>query len=196
MKIVFGLGNPGNEYASTRHNIGFICVDKMAEKYHAEPWSVVDKFKSAATSIVVGGEKVILIKPQTYMNLSGFAVQKVLEYYKVEVEDIIVIYDDVDLKIGEFRIKDSGSAGTHNGAKSIKETLKYKGVDFPRIRVGIDTETLADYDRDLSSFVLGKMSKDEEIIINGVLDQVVECLEFYWQQGIAQAMQKYNGKKA
>jgi PTH1 family peptidyl-tRNA hydrolase len=194
MKVVLGLGNIGDQYKNTRHNAGFIFVDYLAEKLSCPDWVFVDKFKADATSGFYNKEKVILVKPRTYMNLSGITAERVVDFYKVEDQDFMVVYDDIDLPLGSFRIRAGGSAGTHNGARSIKNTLGPRGFNFRRIRLGIDTKTEADYERELSSFVLGKMSEDELKILNRTIASATEALLFSWEQGMAAAMQVYNKK--
>ena len=136
MKVIVGLGNPGKEYENTKHNIGFLAIDRLAERFGINVKQI--KHKALTGEGFAEGKKVMLVKPQTYMNLSGQSVREVLSYYKVESEDFIVIYDDIDIPIGTLRLRAKGSAGTHNGMKSIIYDLKDDG--FPRVRVGIGGE--------------------------------------------------------
>lgn len=156
MKIVVGLGNPGLEYATTRHNFGFMFLEYMHQKYKFDINK--EKLDSLLGECVINGEKVIFMKPMTYMNLSGNAVVKVKNWYKVEDEDIIVVFDDIDINFGDIRYKASGSGGSHNGMKNIIQMLSTENIS--RIRLGIGN--LKHPEQDLSNFVLGKFSKDEE----------------------------------
>ena len=149
MYIIAGLGNPGKKYENTRHNIGFITLDYLAERHDIQINKI--KHKALVGEGRISGQKVLLVKPQTYMNLSGESLREVMDYYKVDIEDLIVIYDDIDLPAGTVRIRKKGSAGTHNGMRSIVQHL---GQDFPRIRMGIGNERKGD----LADFVLGGFS--------------------------------------
>lgn len=187
MYVIVGLGNPGKKYENTRHNMGFITIDKLAEKHNIR----VDKlkFKSLIGDGIIAGQKVLLVKPQTFMNLSGEAVKSIKEYYKVADENLIVIYDDIDLETGMLRIRKFGSAGTHNGMRSVVSQIKTD--QFPRIRLGIGNENKGD----LADFVTGGFTKKEvpaleNAVTNGVL--AVECI---LKTGIDMAMNKYNIKK-
>ena len=155
MKIVVGLGNPGEDYDKTRHNIGWMFLDYISKKYDFEIKK--KKFDSKVEEVNINQQKVVFVKPLTYMNLSGNAVQKVKSWYKVENKDILVIYDDIDIPFGEIRYKLNGSGGTHNGAKNIVQMLNSK--DFPRIRIGLGG--LKADEQDLIDFVLQKFSQSE-----------------------------------
>lgn len=180
-------GNPGLRYDNTRHNVGFLAIDKISEKMDIK----VDKNKFNA---IIGegyykGEKILLVKPQTYMNLSGESVKPIMDFYKVNIEDLIVIYDDIDVEIGNIRIKPSGSSGTHNGMRNICEML---GVSsFPRIRMGTGKVFSG---IDLKDFVLMKMSKEEMEIIDKVVENVYNSLIEILEHGIEKAMSIYNRK--
>lgn len=159
MKCIIGLGNIGEEYANTRHNMGFMCLEHLSNKYNIK----MDKKK---TKCVYGegniyGEKVILVKPTTYMNLSGEAILEIMNWYKLELEDILVIYDDIDLPFGEVRYREKGSSGTHNGMRNIIQNLKSE--DFCRVRVGIENRNGVPIP--LISYVTSKLSKEEMIIL-------------------------------
>ncbi|MGI9255128.1 MAG: aminoacyl-tRNA hydrolase, partial [Thermomicrobiales bacterium] len=132
MKIIAGLGNPGREYAKTRHNLGFMVVVELARRAGATGWKT--RFKAELLDIVIGGEKIVLVKPQTYMNLSGHAIREAAAWYKVPRQDVLVILDELDIPFGATRMRPGGSAGGHNGLKSINEQLG--GADVPRLRVG------------------------------------------------------------
>ncbi len=152
MKLIIGLGNPGRKYANTRHNVGFMYLDHLAIRYNA---NFTSKKQYAIADINVNGEKVLLLKPETYMNLSGEAVSSVIKFYKLSLTDIIVIYDDLDMQFGKLRAKQKSSSGGHNGIKSIISHVHSE--EFLRIKVGINNQ----YKRDVASFVLSKFSKDE-----------------------------------
>jgi len=186
MLIFTGLGNPGREYDGTRHNTGFDCIDYLAA-LHRIPIKKV-KFKSLLGEGMIGSEKVLLVKPQTFMNNSGEAVRDVLDYYGLEPNKLIVIYDDIDLNTGVIRIRTKGSAGTHNGMKSILYHLETE--NFPRIRVGIGKPAP---DRELVSYVLGRFTPEERSIINGAVERVAAACEEIVAAGIESAMGKYNG---
>ena len=149
MIVIAGLGNPGKKYENTRHNMGFLTIDRIAEKNDIK----VNKIKHRALvgDGFISGHKVLLVKPQTYMNLSGESLREVMNYYNVDIEDLIVIYDDFDIETGSLRIRKKGSAGSHNGMKSVIYQLKNDG--FPRVRVGIGKSGSLDW----KDFVLGKV---------------------------------------
>jgi len=157
MKLIVGLGNPGKEYEKTRHNAGFMALDFLVEHYGFEPFKSLDKGKSEMTKGEIAGQKVILLKPLQYMNLSGIATQAVAGYFKIERPDIIAIYDDVDIEFGSVRIRKDGSAGGHNGVKSLIQELG--GEDFIRIRLGIKPAT--PFKGALEDYVLGKLDADQ-----------------------------------
>lgn len=180
MKILFGLGNPGKKYAKTRHNMGFMVVDALAKKLDAE-WEDKPKLKAeiAETTFLnpetKETEKLLLVKPQTFMNLSGECVALVLNFYKATPADMTVVYDDLDLPLGTIRIREKGSAGTHNGMKSIIEHIKTE--EFSRIRIGIEArgETSPAL-QDTSSYVLSDFNKEEKPLIEKAINEVVEKL--------------------
>ena len=165
MYLIVGLGNPGKQYDMTRHNIGFHTIDYIADKYGAKLTKL--KFKAVYGEATISGEKVYLVKPQTYMNLSGDAVIKLKNWYKVDNNDILVIYDDFDIPFESVRYRDSGSAGTHNGMKDIVNKLATK--DIPRLRIG--TGGLKKENQEVISFVLSKFSKDELDELNNVFEK-------------------------
>jgi len=170
MKLFVGLGNPGKKYAETRHNVGFMVVDELAKK-----WSISlvedQKFKGEVGSTHINGEKIILLKPTTYMNLSGEAVQAVMDFYHLENEDVVVIYDDLDMETGKLRGRAQGSAGGHNGIKSI--ILHLAGDQFKRFKIGIDKSP---YGKS-SDHVLGKFSAEEMDYIGPAILRVVRACE-------------------
>ncbi len=187
MYVIAGLGNPGKKYAQTRHNMGFITVDQLAEKHNIK----VDrlKFKALAGEGRIAGQKVLLVKPQTYMNLSGESLREVMNFYKLEPEQLIVIYDDIDLEVGALRIRKFGSAGTHNGMRSVVYQLQ--SDRFPRIRIGIGSSGK----KDLANFVTGGFSKDEVPALEDAVTKAVCALECMLEEGIDKAMNQYNTKK-
>ena len=171
MKVIFGLGNYGKEYEKTRHNVGFIIIDKLAERFGVS----FDKkgFKSHYAEFNYKGEKVLLVKPQTYMNLSGQSVLEVVNFYKLDQSDILVIYDDIDLPIGKMRFREKGSAGTHNGMRNIINLMHTP--EIPRIRVGIDVERHPNFK--LMDFVLQRFSKQELSLIDEIYPEIEEKVE-------------------
>lgn len=181
MKLIFGLGNPGAEYANTRHNIGFIMLDDYIGE---NKWS--KKFNGLYIEKNINGEKYIFVKPLSYMNLSGGVVSSFVKYYKVTNKDIIVIHDDLDLPVGKIRIKVNSSAGGHNGIKDIIKSLNTQ--EFCRIKVGISNNK----DIDTKDYVLGKFSKADMDTIKNVEREVYEIIENYDFDKIDILMNKYN----
>lgn len=156
MKLIVGLGNPGKAYENTRHNAGFTCVMQFAN----EPFVLHKEFEAMLSEETHHGEKVISVLPHTFMNDSGRAVQKIAHFYKIKPADIIVVYDDLDLPLGTIRVRPNGSAGTHNGMKSIIAELGT--TDFPRVRIGIESRgTTSPQQQETTDFVLGKCTKEE-----------------------------------
>ena len=153
MLVIAGLGNPGRKYENTKHNMGFLVLDAFAEKNGIKIRKI--KHKALTGEGIIAGQKVLLVKPQTYMNLSGESLREVVQYYGVEPEELMVVYDDVDIPMGSIRLRKKGSAGSHNGMKSIIYQLQVD--DFPRLRVGIGTEKKGD----MIDFVLTGFSKEE-----------------------------------
>ena len=186
MYIIVGLGNPGKKYENTKHNIGFITLDFLAEKNDIKINKI--KHKALVGEGNISGQKVLLVKPQTFMNLSGNSVREVLEYYKTDIDKLIVIYDDVDIPMGRLRIRKKGSAGTHNGMKSIIYDIQEDG--FPRIRIGIGK----DRKMPLAGYVLGGFAKDERELIKTAVERAVLAVECMLEKGIDIAMGEYNVK--
>ena len=184
MYIIAGLGNPGKKYENTRHNLGFITIDRLAEKLKVKVNKM--KFKSLIGETIIGGEKVILLKPQTFMNNSGEAIREAVNFYKLSTENLLVIYDDVDIPTGKIRIRHSGSGGTHNGMKSIIYLLE--DDQFPRIRIGIGSESKGD----LVDYVLGGFKKEEVAPLEEACDRAVSAAICYVENGIDIAMNRYN----
>ena len=188
MKIIAGLGNPTKEYEGTRHNIGFSVIDKLADKYNISMNE--KKHKAICGKGMIEGEKVILLKPQTYMNLSGESVVNAVNFYKVDPEeDVIIIYDDIDLDVGKLRIRAKGSAGGHNGMKNI---IAHLGTQvFPRIRVGVGAKPK---DWDLADYVLGRFPKEELPEIEAGRETACEAVKIIVSQGVEAAMNRINGR--
>ncbi len=188
MFIIVGLGNPTNEYAGTRHNVGFDVIDQIADKYNI---SVTErKHRAFCGKGIIGGQKVILVKPQTYMNLSGESVRSVLDFYKVDVEsELLVIFDDISLDVGQLRIRKKGSAGGHNGIKNI---IQHLGTNvFHRIKVGVG-EKPKNYD--LADYVLGHFSKGEKEQMEEGYKKAVNAVELMLQGEVDAAMNEFNKK--
>ena len=186
--IVVGLGNPGAQYLHTRHNAGFLAIDYICNKYNAR----VNKsaHKALVGEATIGGKRVLLIKPQTYMNLSGESIKSALDFYKIKPENLIVIYDDISLDVGRLRVRRDGSAGGHNGIKSIIANI---GTQiFPRIKVGVGQKPHPDYD--LASWVLSEFKNDELKALEGTFPTVCEGLEKILTASIDDAMQVCNKK--
>lgn len=187
MKIIAGLGNPGKEYENTKHNVGFLTIDILAEKYDIKVNKI--KFKGLVGEGMIGTEKVILVKPQTYMNLSGQCIREIVAFYKLDMEDLVVIYDDIDLPMGNLRIRKKGSAGTHNGMRSIIYDLQDDG--FPRVRVGIGGERKGD----LANYVISGFSGDDRRLIEEAIVKAADAVACLVEDGIDRAMVDYNTKK-
>lgn len=187
MYLIVGLGNPGREYEHTRHNVGFDSIDKISSRYNIDLNRT--KFKGMYGEGFINGEKVILLKPLTYMNLSGESVGEIANFYKIKSEDIIVIYDDVDLEVGRIRIRKKGSSGGHNGIKSILYHLVNE--DFTRIKLGVGKA-----ERDMISHVLGKFNVGDREKVEGVLNCTLDIVDTIIKEGADSAMNKYNNFKA
>lgn len=188
MFIIVGLGNPTKEYDNTRHNIGFAAIDMLADKYGINVTEV--KHKSLIGKGVINGNKVILVKPMTYMNLSGEAVRAVIDYYKVdEEEELLVIYDDISLDVGQLRVRKKGSAGGHNGIKNI---IAHLGHDtFQRIKIGVGEKPKG---YDLADYVLGHFSKEDLATLKEGMERVDGAVNLILQGEIQEAMNRYNTK--
>ena len=185
MYVICGLGNPGKKYANTRHNMGFITIDQLAEKHDIKVDRV--KFKALVGEGRIAGQKVLLVKPQTYMNLSGEAVRQAMDFYKIVPEELIVIYDDIDIPTGTFRIRKKGSPGTHNGMRSI---LQHLGDNkFPRVRIGIGKSKVIP----LADYVLGHFGKEETEPMKKAVEHAAKGTLSIVADGLDLAMNKYNG---
>lgn len=184
MKIIVGLGNPGAKYKETRHNIGFKAVEEIASRYRVEKEEC--KYDGLIGHIRIGDEKVLLVKPLTYMNLSGKAVAPLLHFYKLDLKDLLVIYDDMDLPPGSLRIRAKGGTGGHKGVLSLTEMLKSQ--EFARIRVGIGRPS-----DDTIDWVLGEFSPEEKPLMEEAVKKAADAAVCWVLEGIEKAMNKYNG---
>lgn len=187
MYIIAGLGNPGLKYKNTRHNVGFFAIDSLASKLGVR--FKKKHFSGITAEAKMGGEKVLLLKPLTYMNLSGDCVAEAVAYYKLPTDHLIVIYDDIDLELGRLRIRASGSAGSHNGMRSIIGRIRT--YEFPRVRVGIGAPPPY---LDLKDYVIGKLSKKEKLQLEEAAARAADAAAEIVQRGIGSAQQKYNTK--
>ena len=185
--LIVGLGNPGEKYENTRHNVGFQVIDELAER-QGKPVQRL-KFKALTGLLTIGGEKALVMKPVTYMNLSGEAVRPAADFYKLPPERILVISDDVALAAGRLRIRAKGSAGGHNGLKNI---IQHLGTDqFPRIRVGVGEKPHPDYD--LADWVLGRPQGEDKKAIDAAVKRAADAVECILTQGLERGMGKFNG---
>ncbi len=185
MYMIVGLGNPGDKYAATKHNVGFWVVDRLASAMN------VTTFKKQCQSLTAisfwKGKKILLVKPQTFMNLSGQAVIELLNYYNEQIDDFLVIHDDLDLPPGQLRFKQSGSSGGHNGIKNIAQHLNSNEFDRLKLGIGRSNNTV--------DYVLSPFSQKEKIILDEAVDLAVEAIGFWLEKGIKDAMNHYNQKK-
>lgn len=188
MYYIVGLGNPGLQYENTRHNVGFMTIDYLANKYDIDVRK--SKFKSLYGQGEISGHKVMLIKPQTYMNNSGEAVREIRNFYKFDIDKLIVIYDDIDIDFGTIRIRKKGSAGSHNGMKSI--IYQIQDDQFPRIKVSIGKKPEK---WDLANFVLSGFSKEEAEILEDEIRIAAEAIEIILKDDVDKAMNKCNSIK-
>lgn len=187
MYIIVGLGNPDREYTATRHNIGFDAVTRIADDYHIT--LDMKKHKALCGKGYIAGHKVILAQPQTYMNLSGESVRELMGYYKVSEKEIIIIYDDISLDVGKLRVRPQGSAGGHNGIKSI---IKHMGTqEFSRVRIGVGDKPKG---WDLADYVLGRFTNEEEYAVREALKMTSRACEVIITEGVEAAMNQFNGK--
>ena len=188
MYLIAGLGNPSKTYEGTRHNVGFSMIDALADAFQIDV--TTKKHKAIVGRGVIEGMKVILAKPQTYMNLSGESIREIADFYKIDPENMIIIYDDINLDVGRLRIRKKGSAGGHNGIKNI---IAHLGTDvFPRIKVGIGEKPQG---WDLADYVLSKYSKEEQQALREASDDVIGAVKLMVMDNIDAAMNQYNAKK-
>ena len=189
MYVIAGLGNPDKKYEKTRHNVGFDVIDAMAKKYNVE--LTEKKHKAICGSGYIAGQKVLLVKPQTYMNLSGESIAAILNFYKLDAErELLVIFDDISLEPGRIRVRAKGSAGGHNGIKNIIAMTGTQG--FARIKVGVGEKPQG---WDLADYVLGHFSKEERARVEDAFADAIEATEMILMDDLAGAMNKFNGKK-
>lgn len=186
MKLIVGLGNPGKEYESTRHNVGFMFIDKLLEHYNCE--NTKNKLGGLYSETIINGEKIIFLKPQEYINLSGIVIRKYVDYFKINVDDILVINDDLDLSVGRIKIKSSGSSGGHNGLKNIELHLGTR--DYKRLKIGISNNKMID----TKDYVLSKINKEDMDIINSIIELSPKILEDFLSMSFSDLMTKYNKK--
>ena len=186
MYLIVGLGNPEDKYSNTRHNMGFDVINELSKECDIKVSK--SKFDAFYGMGEINGKKVILAKPQTYMNLSGETLIDIYKYYKVDLDNIIVIYDDIDLDVGKLRIRKKGSAGTHNGMRSIIKCLG--SGDFPRVRVGVSKPMKG---QDLADFVLSRFRKEEQVDLEIGLEKAYKAVEAMIKENVDIAMNKYNG---
>ena len=185
--MLVGLGNPGLSYERSRHNVGFRAIDLLCAQLGAR----ADRLRHKALTgfCELGGEKVLLVKPVTYMNLSGQAVRALADYYKIPPEHILVIFDDISLPVGKLRVRPDGSAGGHNGVKSLIAELGSQS--FPRIKVGVGAKPHPDYD--LADWVLSSFTKQEETLLVPTLKRAIEAAQSVMEHGVPQTMNRFNG---
>ena len=185
--LVVGLGNPGDKYENTRHNVGFLTVDELAERARVPVQRL--KHRALTNTVELGGARVLLMKPVTYMNLSGEAVGEAARFYKIPPERVLVISDDVSLPIGKLRIRKGGSAGGHNGLKSI---IQHLGTDqFPRIKIGVGEKPHPDYD--MADWVLSKFTGEDLKTIQAAVKKAADAVACYLENGPDKAMNRFNG---
>lgn len=185
MYIIIGLGNPGKDYRNTRHNVGFKALDLLANRNNIKLNKI--KFKSIYGEGLIDNKKTILVKPQTYMNNSGIAVREIVDFYKISIENLIVIVDDIDIGFTDLRIRTKGSAGSHNGLKSI--IYHIRDDNFPRVKIGIGKKHP---EQDLADFVLSQFSKEEAVDIENSVLNAAQAVETIIIDGIDEAMNRFN----
>lgn len=189
MKIFVGLGNPGAEYAKTKHNVGFMLADRLAKEIGAESWR--EKFNAHIAETFFDGEKILIVKPQTFMNLSGEAVGAITDFYKIDPENLIVAHDDMDLPVGMIRLRPKGSGGGHHGIESIIQHLGGE-KNFPRVRIGIGRPPR---NWTVNSHVLSPFNSDDMEKISETIENLIPAMLCIFREGIDNAMNKFNPKK-
>lgn len=185
MYLIVGLGNPENEYSNTRHNMGFDTINQIARNNNIK--IVKKKFKALYENSIIKNQKIILLKPQTYMNASGESIKEAVNFFNIKPEKIIVIYDDIDIEKGKIKIRKKGGAGSHNGMKSVIQELD--STDFIRIRVGIGQPQFKD---DMINYVIGNVPEDEQRILQQGVEKAANAVEEILENGIDIAMNKFN----
>jgi peptidyl-tRNA hydrolase, PTH1 family len=191
IRLIVGLGNPGPKYAHTRHNIGFDLVDRLAQRWRIS-LSEQRRFQGDCGEGMAAGQKLYLLKPNTFMNKSGQSVRALLDWYKLSPQQVLVIYDDMDLPIGKLRLRLNGSAGGHNGMKSL---IAHLGTpEFPRLRVGIGRSPDSGIAQETISHVLGRFAPQEQRLLGEVLDMAADAVELALRQGVEKSMSLYNGR--
>ncbi len=186
--LIVGLGNPGQEYARTRHNAGFMVVERLADQWKASSWLVEDKFQARMARGEIAADRFCLLEPLTFMNDSGSAVGRVRDYFKIPLDHLLVVVDDADLPFGEIRMRADGSPGGHHGLESIETHLNTR--QYARLRIGIGRKA---GERQIRDYVLGRFAADETALLEKVLDRAVRQVETWLKSGIAKAMSQYNG---
>lgn len=187
MKIIVGLGNPGQEYSDTRHNVGFMAIDALAAHLGVTNWK--NKFEAELADVRIADEQVILIKPQTFMNLSGNAVGQVMRWYKVDAGSVIAVYDDMDIPVGTAKLKQNGSSGGHRGVESLLVNLGEE--QFARVKIGIGRPPVG---RTVVDHVLAKFTKEERGSMDEMIKKLIPAIECIVRQGIDHAMNHYSFK--
>lgn len=185
--ILVCLGNPGDQYENTRHNVGFLTADALGERLNKPIQRL--KFKALTNTVEYGGAKVLVMKPTTYMNLSGEAVREACQFYKLPPERVLVVCDDVSLPVGKLRLRRNGSAGGHNGLRSIIGQLH--SDQFPRLKIGVGQKPHPDYD--LADWVLGKFPREDRKTVDAAVERALDAIECVFSKGIDRAMSQYNG---
>jgi peptidyl-tRNA hydrolase, PTH1 family len=185
MKVVVGLGNPGARYQRTRHNVGFDVVDSLAASPHAGRFQ--SRFQAQVAEVLEDGEKLLLVKPETFMNLSGRSVRQVMDFFQVEATDLLVVCDDISLPLGKLRIRAKGTHGGHNGLRDIQNHLG--GVEYARLRIGVDAPR-----DDAIDHVLGRFRPAERTAIDDAVGLAAQAVVFWARQGVEAAMNKYNAE--
>ena len=186
MKLIVGLGNKGKEYENTRHNIGFMALDYLASIHNVS--FDKEKFGGLYTTYFDNNEKIFLLKPQKYMNLSGEVVKPFVDYFSIDIQDIFIIYDDLDLPVGKFKLRPTGKSGGHNGLKNIEKHLHT--TDYKRLKIGISNNKLID----TKDYVLGKIKKEDLEIINNIIKQIPDIVHDFLNISFDELMNKYNRK--
>lgn len=184
MKIVIGLGNPGRKYSKTRHNVGFMIIDKLTEEHNAG--SGKKRFGSTISECFIEGNKTLFVKPQTFMNASGYSAREIIEKYGCNLDDILVVIDDINLPLGKIRIRGKGSSGGHKGLKSVSDHVKT--TDFARLRIGVGS----DFSENQKDFVLSHFTREESKIIENALNKAREAINVWIKIGINDCMNMFN----